>query len=205
MKFIVANSTKRWAGATSAILIAASFKLFSWPMLAQEIRSVPDLPQVNEGASVYEVQVPENRVADLDARSLESKAATAQSLAKALAEIGQTKVLCKVDQTVNLFGESIHARHERTDGDQHARQWVGSVGKVRVEPGSPDLLEGEIYFLAAAIDEATRTFHVKAKLAESNHRLWPGMSATVILDVPVKAASDRFTRQPPERRASATN
>jgi hypothetical protein len=58
-------------------------------------------------ATVFEVQIPENRIADLDAQSLENQAGTAQSLVKALAEFGPTKTLYKVDQTVNLFGESI--------------------------------------------------------------------------------------------------
>ena len=51
--------------------------------------------------------MPEDRIASLDARVLEAKAATAPALAKALAEFGQTRVLYKVDQTVNLFGERI--------------------------------------------------------------------------------------------------
>jgi hypothetical protein len=58
-------------------------------------------------ATVFELRVPEDRVAELDARSLESKAGTAQSLAKALSEFGHSRVLYKVDQTVNLFGEGI--------------------------------------------------------------------------------------------------
>jgi len=58
-------------------------------------------------ATVYEVQVPEQRIADLDAQALEAKAPTAQDLAKALAEFGKVKVLYKIDQTVNLYGESI--------------------------------------------------------------------------------------------------
>lgn len=58
-------------------------------------------------ATVYEVRVPEDRIASLDARSLEAKAGTAQALTKALAEFGHARVLYKVDQTVNLCGESI--------------------------------------------------------------------------------------------------
>lgn len=58
-------------------------------------------------ATVFELRLPEDRVAELDARSLESKAGTAQSLAKALSEFGHTRVLYKVDQTVNLYSESI--------------------------------------------------------------------------------------------------
>ncbi len=58
-------------------------------------------------ATVYEVQVPSNRIADVDARALEAKAATPQDLAVALAAIGGTKVLYKIDQSVNLYGERI--------------------------------------------------------------------------------------------------
>jgi hypothetical protein len=58
-------------------------------------------------ATVYEVRAAEDRIASLDARALEAKAGTAQALTKALAEFGQTKVLYKVDQTVNLFGDRI--------------------------------------------------------------------------------------------------
>jgi len=57
--------------------------------------------------TVFELQVPEDRIADLDAQALEAKAATAQDLAKALAEFGKTRVLYKIDQTVNLYDESI--------------------------------------------------------------------------------------------------
>jgi hypothetical protein len=58
-------------------------------------------------ATVYEVQVPEPRVGDLDALALEAKATTAQELAKALEDFGKARVLYKIDQTVNLHGESI--------------------------------------------------------------------------------------------------
>jgi beta-lactamase regulating signal transducer with metallopeptidase domain len=58
-------------------------------------------------ATVYELEIPENRIADLDAAKLESAAATPQSLTGALAAFGAPKVLYKVDQTVNLYGERI--------------------------------------------------------------------------------------------------
>jgi beta-lactamase regulating signal transducer with metallopeptidase domain len=58
-------------------------------------------------ATVYELEIPENRIADLDAAKLESSAATPQSLAGALAAFSVPKVLYKVDQTVNLYGENI--------------------------------------------------------------------------------------------------
>ena len=58
-------------------------------------------------ATVYELEVPENRIADLDAAKLESTAATPQALAAALGAFGTPKILYKVDQTVNLYGENI--------------------------------------------------------------------------------------------------
>jgi hypothetical protein len=70
-------------------------------------RPPTDVAPARFEATVYEVQVPENRIADLDARALEAKAATSETLAKALADLGKTRVLNKIDQTVNLYGESI--------------------------------------------------------------------------------------------------
>jgi beta-lactamase regulating signal transducer with metallopeptidase domain len=58
-------------------------------------------------ATVYELEIPENRIADLDAAKLESSSATPQSLTGALRAFGTPKVLYKVDQTVNLYGENI--------------------------------------------------------------------------------------------------
>ena len=58
-------------------------------------------------ATVYEVQLPENRVAEFEAPALEAKAGTPQDLTKALGEFGKTRVLYKIDQTVNLYGENI--------------------------------------------------------------------------------------------------
>jgi hypothetical protein len=58
-------------------------------------------------ATVYEVQVPDDRIAQLNAQALEAKAATPRDIEKALAEFGKTRVLYKVDQPVNLYRESI--------------------------------------------------------------------------------------------------
>jgi hypothetical protein len=58
-------------------------------------------------ATVYEVLVPANRIADLDAVTLESSAATSRALATAMEAFGPTKILYKVDQPVNLYGENI--------------------------------------------------------------------------------------------------
>ena len=78
------------------------------PRLASPFSRPPtEIAPARFEATVYEVQVPENRILDFDAQTLEAKAGTAQSLAKALAEFGPTKVLYKIDQSVNLFGEGI--------------------------------------------------------------------------------------------------
>jgi bla regulator protein blaR1 len=65
----------------------------------------------------------------------------------------------------------------------------GQKIQVRVEAVSPELLDGEIRFIEPVIDETTRTFRVKASLSKSRHTLWPGMYATVVLDLPAKEAS----------------
>lgn len=75
--------------------------------LAQVPQAPVNIAPARFEATVYEVQLPENRIADLDAGVLETKAATAQDLAKALEAFGTTKVLHKIDQTVNLYGETI--------------------------------------------------------------------------------------------------
>lgn len=58
-------------------------------------------------ATVYELQLPNARVADFEAPAIAARAATGAELLQALAEFGETKVLYKIDQTVNLYGESI--------------------------------------------------------------------------------------------------
>jgi hypothetical protein len=58
-------------------------------------------------ATIYEITVSDNHIADIDAEKLEAAAATPQSLATALKPFGSVKVLYKVDQIVNLYGENI--------------------------------------------------------------------------------------------------
>ena len=58
-------------------------------------------------ATIYELTVPENRIADLDAVKLESEAGTPAKLAAFMGGIGTVRILYKVDQTVNLYGEHI--------------------------------------------------------------------------------------------------
>jgi len=75
--------------------------------LAPTLRPPTAVAPAHFEVTVYEVLVPEARIAELEALALEAKAATAQELAKALGEFGQTKVLYRIDQTVNLYGENI--------------------------------------------------------------------------------------------------
>jgi len=75
--------------------------------MAPALRPPTEMAPARFEVTVYEVQVPENRLAELEAPALEAKATTAQDLAKALGEFGKTKVLYMIDQTVNLYGESI--------------------------------------------------------------------------------------------------
>ena len=70
-------------------------------------RAPSDIALARFEAIVFEVQLPENRVAELDLQALEGKAATAQDLGQALQAFGKTRVLHKIDQPVNLYGETI--------------------------------------------------------------------------------------------------
>jgi hypothetical protein len=98
------------ATVTGATLALAALNILPCRLAAQDTRPTPaptETAPARFEATIYEVRVPEDRIASLDARSLEAKAGTAQSLTKALAEFGQTKVRYKVDQTVNLFRDRI--------------------------------------------------------------------------------------------------
>ncbi|MBE3068924.1 MAG: hypothetical protein IMZ66_01670 [Planctomycetes bacterium] len=57
--------------------------------------------------TVYEVRVPADRLKALDAAALTARAATPEYLEKALAELGPTRALYRIDQIVNLYGASI--------------------------------------------------------------------------------------------------
>ena len=58
-------------------------------------------------ATVFEVQISNESIHNINVPSLEAKAGTPQALNKALDEYGKAKVLYKIDQVVNLFGENI--------------------------------------------------------------------------------------------------
>jgi len=74
---------------------------------ASPSRAPLDMAPARFEATVYEVQIAEDQINNINVTALEAKAATPQELAKALEEFGKPKVLYKIDQTVNLFGESI--------------------------------------------------------------------------------------------------
>ena len=132
-------------------------------------------------ATVFEVQIPENRIADLDAQALENKAGTGQSLAKALADFGPTKALYKVDQTVNLFGESITLGTSQpmvtgtrmTESGQTINsityQQVGLVINLSANPAPPDATK--------KIPDTQVDFHL-AVLTDSGVELAPKVKAS---------------------------
>ena len=70
-------------------------------------RAPMDIAPARFEATVYELQLPENRTADLDAQALEAQAETLQDLEKALEKSGKVKLLHKVDQKVNLYEDTI--------------------------------------------------------------------------------------------------
>ena len=57
--------------------------------------------------TIYELRLPPERVPRLDATGLTAAAATPAGLEKALADLGQAKVLYRMDQTVRLSGDRI--------------------------------------------------------------------------------------------------
>lgn len=58
-------------------------------------------------ATVYEIKIPESRISDLDALTLERAAVTPQNLELVLKRFGTPRIMYKVDQPVNLYGEDI--------------------------------------------------------------------------------------------------
>ena len=58
-------------------------------------------------ATVFEVKVPESRITELDAVALENAAVNSRSLENLLKSFGPPRILYKVDQPVNLYGEDI--------------------------------------------------------------------------------------------------
>ena len=117
-------------------------------------------------ATIYEMPVPENRIAELDAVKLEAAAATSQSLAKALAQFGTAKILYKVDQTVNLYGENITLGTQEPmvagtsrgrDGDAiHSISYtsVGLITQISATPhdgSKPTDLEVQLNFQLSAL------------------------------------------------------
>jgi hypothetical protein len=134
-------------------------------------------------ATVFELQLPNAREAEFEVPALEGRAATAADLAKALAEFGETKVLYKVDQTVNLCGESITmgSREPMVTGSRQTGSG-GAINSVTYQE------VGLIVSLAAspAASDAPRTnlvvqvsFELSA-LADSGIEIAPSVKASRI-------------------------
>ncbi len=58
-------------------------------------------------ATVYEVQAVAERLNTVDGQALARQAASAEKLLKALSEMGETKILYRFDQPVNVFSETL--------------------------------------------------------------------------------------------------
>lgn len=153
-------------------------------------------------ATVYEVQMPENRIPNLNAHVLEGRAKTEQEMAKALADIGKTKLLYKVDQTVNLYGENITlgtsepmVTSTRMDLRGNAinsitYQKVGLMIRVSAKPPSPEAKrkapDTQVNFhLSALADSGVEVAHnVKASVirnVELNHGETPRFGKPCVL------------------------
>lgn len=127
--------------------------------------------------TVYEVRVPADRLKELDAAALTPRAATPEDLEKALAELGPTRALYRIDQIINLYGASIRlSKREpvvtgsrvREDGGvvnmvQH--QEVGLIVDIAVAAaadakgeGLNVILKGELAALSEGRAEITKSF-----------------------------------------------
>lgn len=117
---------------------------------ASGLRPPSEVAPARFEAAVYEVRVPEARLAELEAPALEARAATVPDLAKALGEFGETRLLYKLDQTVNLYGESIvmGSQEPMVTGSRRmdsgpaintvTYQEVGLIVKLAADPPAPD-------------------------------------------------------------------
>ena len=102
-----------WTSALIIILAAgcggpADTRTAGDPAASSAPSGAADAKTAHFEAAVYEVQVPAARAGELDGNTLAAKAATAEDLRKALADLGPTKILYKIDQPVNLHSENIH-------------------------------------------------------------------------------------------------
>jgi hypothetical protein len=58
-------------------------------------------------ATIYEVQADSERLNTVDGQALAGQAASAETLLKTLSEIGETRILYRFDQPVNVFSETL--------------------------------------------------------------------------------------------------
>jgi hypothetical protein len=139
-------------------------------------------------AAVYEVQVPAARAGELDGNTLAAKAATAEDLRKALADLGPTKILYTVDQPVNLYSENIrvgsrepfvtNTRVTETGATLNAVQYqqVGVI--IAISAGQPPR------------DSKRRDPDVQMKielsaLCDSGREIGPGIKAAIVRSVSI--------------------
>ncbi len=137
-------------------------------------------------ATVYQVEASKDRLGDLDAQRLEARAATAQDLEKALAGLGPTKVLYKVDQQVNLRGDTINVG-ERTPFVTNSQMGAdGQVTKTISYQQTGMILKIEADASAAASDGKGPPVRLRAELAtlgKSGVEISHGVNAVVINNI----------------------
>jgi hypothetical protein len=92
--------------AASTIILALAVAAGCTEAATRTDAPVISATQARFEAVVYQVEVPADRIADLNRKEIESKAA-ALDFEKALAALGKTKLLYKVDQPVVLTGDTI--------------------------------------------------------------------------------------------------
>jgi hypothetical protein len=162
-------------------------------------RMASDQPsQARFEAVVYAVEVPAGRMADLDAKAIEAKGAGAKDFEKALADLGKAKLLYKVDQPVNLAGDTITLGTQvpivtsarainTTDAVANTTQYqhVGAIFNIqRAAPASE----------SPPNTVASRLSVEVSALTESDIEVGPGTKATRIVTAKFANAPIRFDR-----------
>jgi hypothetical protein len=156
-------------------------------------------------AILYQVDVAPDRLADLDARAIEAKAATAKDFEAALAALGKVKLLQKVDQSVNLAGDTIRLSDDvpvvtasRRDRDTGAvlqsitYQSVGAVfffASVPPAPGSATKAPAVSLDVDLAAVHETPVEIVQGKNASASSRMMFSQSGPVHYGRPSVAIS----------------
>lgn len=95
---------------TTIMLFAFSVSGCAWKpprlsMTASHKLIPPDATSAQFKAIVFEIRIPDDRIAAFDAQSINRQAKTAEEFQNALKEYGDTKMLYNVDQTISLKGK----------------------------------------------------------------------------------------------------